>query len=165
MPAKPDLARGLDDLLRACRAAVSPQSIDELTKAFAGEASVLIVRRTRSGQGVANDGGAERDLRPLSKSYIEKRKRAKLSAFTSPRKSNLTFTGEMLGSLVPTKRGNGRWVLTFEGRRDDGHTNAEVARYVSGARPFLYLSRDELARLEKSYRRNFASLVKRQLKK
>jgi len=114
----------------------------------------IIRRRTRSGQGV--DGGRKTKLKPLSKKYIEfrKRNRGRLSPFASPGKSNLTFTGQMLNGLVK-KKVPGGVVVTFDSDR-----NKRVAGFVSSARPFMELANEEVEEVTKTFRKYFSSLVR-----
>ena len=59
--------------------------------------------RTRAGFGVARNGDRQRRLRPLSRDYVETRSFARrvglLANTTTPSRSNLTFTGNMLESI------------------------------------------------------------------
>ena len=123
----------------------------------------LIVKRVRRGFGVKSPGGSEQKLKPLSKAYIKKRKKSALSAFTSPSKSNLTFTGTLLYSLrLRTKSKS--ITIGFDEARPDGKTNSEVARNVSKDRPFLNLSRDEAGKVQNFFVKMFDALVKNNVK-
>lgn len=68
----------------------------------------LVKTRTRKGKGVPVDGGPQKPLTKLSrkngkKSYVSQRERmqarGKLSPETSPGKSNLTLTGDLLDTI------------------------------------------------------------------
>ena len=122
----------------------------------------VIQRRTRSGKGVKRPGGSTFRLKPLSKNYIKFRRAnaSRLSGLTSPGKSNLTFTGQLLYSLG-LKKASKRIVIEPQGTRVDGKSNAEVARHVSKVRPFLALSKDEQAFVAKFFRKTFDDIVKR----
>ena len=125
----------------------------------------VIQKRTRSGKGVKKPGGSTYRLKPLSKNYIAFRRAnaSRLSGLTSPGKSNLTFTGQLLYSLG-LKKATKRLTIEPQGTRVDGKTNAEVAKYVSKVRPFLALSRDEQVVVEKFFRKTFDDIVKRNVK-
>lgn len=131
----------------------------------AGYAIRLIVQRTRDGKGVKRPGSSPYRLKPLSASYIafRRKNRSALSPFTSPSKSNLTFTGQLLNSLV-LKKGATTITITPSGIRDDGKSNAEVARRVSKARPFLALSKGEQREVADFFRRSFEDIASRGLK-
>ncbi len=67
-----------------------------------------IKKRTRLGYGVEKDYDSKEKLKYLSEKYIEYRKKDKhgeLSAATSARKSNLTYTGQMLDALRGSSKG------------------------------------------------------------
>lgn len=166
MAKRKELGRAVDDLVAEIKAAVlNDKARDDLAAWYARMATTLIVRRTRSGKGVSSDGGSLSQLKPLSRAYIERRRRSRLSAFTSAGKSNLTFTSELLGSMTAERRSAGSWWIVFKGSRARGLTNAKLAQYVAAAgRPFLYLAKTELAELERGYRRTFDDLVKRKNK-
>lgn len=162
MARRKNLGRAVDDLVAGLeRGVLSARARDELAEAYVRQAATTIQRRTRQGYGVSQDGGTLQRLKPLSPAYVEQRKRARLSSFTSPGRSNLTFTGELLGSLGVERRAAGHWVITLEGTRDDGLPNAQLARFVSRERPFLNLAKSEIQSLERAYRRTFDELVKR----
>ena len=136
------------------------------------EAAVIIRRRTLLGFGVPVDGRKRERLKKLSSSYIEQRKgqavyftsksgkvirvptsakfrsRMSLSTKTTPSKSNLTLTGQLLDSLKGTVTGFGRGVIKVTGQRDDGGTNEDIASFVDdNGRPFLHLSNNEIKQL------------------
>lgn len=141
-----------------------------------------IVKRTRLGKGVSEDGGDPQSLKALSKSYKDTRKGKiafatspsghvysykpkrppKLSPFTSAGKSNLTFTGQMLDAVkvILSKRGNVK-VSVENSKRDEGGTNKKIAGFVSEERPFLNLSAPEILALQRYIRQKLESLLKR----
>lgn len=114
----------------------------------------IVVTRTRKGFGVKKTGGNRKKLKALSKGYIARRKMSNLHRTTSPRKSNLTFTGQMLESvkvLRSTKKSS--FSIGPSGRRSDGKRNADVGRWVSDqGRPFMNLGRLEIKELSKIMR-------------
>lgn len=121
------------------KAASKPQLLDKVAQ----EAATIVVRRTRLGFG-ARDGKKEK-LKKLSEGYIKQRKRStELSPFTSPRKSNLTFTGQMLESV----HAQGHTVRIPKGR------NSRVATYVTEqGRPWFGVTEQERAQLKIFYER------------
>lgn len=144
---------------KSLRSIVKKAEREGLLTNVAGYAMELIVKRVRRGYGVKTPGGSEYKFKPLSPSYVKRRKRSKLSAFTSPGKSNLTFTGQLLYSLR-LKKGAKSMTITFDDSRSDGKSNNAIAKYVSKDRPFLNLSRDEGRKVEVYFRKTFDSLVK-----
>ena len=113
-----------------------------LTK-VAEEVRTLIVRRTRKGFGVRVFGGDAVKLKPLAASTISRRKRIQLSSKTSPGKSNLTETGEMLDSLIADVIGNKIRV------RFANASASKKASFNEEARPFLSLTARDLQRIER----------------
>lgn len=161
MATETDFGRALDKLVKKATEVLTGPELDAVAEQFARNAATMIVRRTRSGLGVNRDGGSTQGLKPLSPNYVKKRQKSNLSAFTSPGKSNLTFTGELLTSLGIEQRKFGAWDIVFYGTRESGITNAELAGFVSDkGRPFLYLAKDEIAKLKDISRKTFDSLVK-----
>lgn len=65
-----------------------------------------IVKRTKLGTGVDPDTGASQRLKKLSEGYkkTRKRRRGSLDGTTTPAKSNLTATGQLLNSLEVIKK-------------------------------------------------------------
>lgn len=148
MPVKQDLQKFTRELRRGIGQTLSKRQMLSYGK-FAID---LIVRRTRKGLGVRRTGDPERPLRGLSQSYVRFRRqnRFRLDATTNPRKSNLTFTGQMLRSMRVKNVSDRlvRWGPDRRARRG-GLTNEEVAERVSRLRPFNNLSAKEIDRLAK----------------
>ena len=106
--------------------------------------------RTRSGFGVARNGARQNRLRGLSPRYIEARREARksgvLSNITTPARSNLTYTGNMIESIYYQLR---RSRLVF------GFNNPEAIRVAeevqSRGRPFFNLSSTEINKLTRQF--------------
>lgn len=79
-------------------AAKSVESKSFLTKLY-NQIIEEIYKRTKLGYGVNARGDSQTKLKPLSESYKKQRKGMKLASDTSPSKSNLTKTGDMLNDL------------------------------------------------------------------
>lgn len=163
--AEKNLGKGVSKFVAEIKKGLTGKLKDEISKVAAMTTASIIQRRTRQGRGVATDGGSLSRLKPLSRSYIEFRKRSKLSAFTTAGKSNLTFTGEMLGSLGAKRLRPGTWQVFLNGTRENGLTNAQLAKYVSRTRPFMFLAGGEIAQVQAAARRTFESLVKTEIKR
>lgn len=117
-----------------------------------------IKKRTRLGGGVQtvnNEGfgGRRTKLDSLSESYKKKRKlyKSNLSSQTSPSKSNLTATGQLLDSIKSRKRPGDKLDFKVTGSRRkelDGSksnkTNEQVRKYVEEKREFLGLTNAEV---------------------
>lgn len=130
-------------------------------------------------------------LKPLSKSYIAQREgkltfmtlkngqvipvdlgkygkknkvsfRPILGVFGRPRKSNATFTGEMLESLSLRSTSEGFQLLIMNYRRkdDSGLTNYQVAKYYSEDRPFFALTSGEIRIIARELENIVKDLIK-----
>lgn len=135
---------------------------------MATELADQIRKRTRLGFGV-DENGKQTKLKPLAESYRLQRRgelafftdeygnkipyepetKPYLSPYTTPAKSNLTKTGELLDS-IRGKAQNGIIFISLEGLRKDGYSNEEIGDFVqSQGRRFLDLTKgekEELAR-------------------
>jgi len=137
------------------------------------EATTIVRRRTLLGFGVPSNGASRVKLKPLSESYKDQRagkvvfytdklgrvrrvktsagfkSRISLSDRTTPSKSNLTLSFQMLASLRGKVTGIGSGVVEPTGTRSDGMTNAQIAQFVTEqGREFLNLSNNEIKQLE-----------------
>lgn len=93
-----------------------------------------IQSKARSGQTMIS--GSSKKLKKLSPDYIEYRKKNADKAdseFFSPKRSNLTFTGQYLKSIRVTKISRANRTLFVEptGTRKDGLTNKKLSGYVA----------------------------------
>jgi hypothetical protein len=132
-------------------------------------AASIIVKRTRLGYGVDKQYGSKQKFAPLAPSYIKQRKMfAGLNPLTTPKRSNLTRTGQMLDSVKAIAR-NGVIYIEPTGRRDDGKTNLDVAiwnhkgnaRRNRPPRVFMNLSRLEFNQTVRFYRKTFTDLLRK----
>lgn len=119
--------------------ATSPTYLKEL----GDEAAKLIQKRTRLGYGVAEHGGTKGKFEPLTEPYVKVRK-VKATGPTTPKKSNLTLTGQMLDNITSRVTGNGQVEVGFA----DADAS-QKAEWVSKLRPFNNLSKPEIAQLRK----------------
>lgn len=122
-----------------------------------------IVKRSRAGFGVERNFGVQRAFPALSKSYIEFRKRyKKLAKTTSPRKSNITLTGELLDSIGILRTNQGSLVIGATGTRSSGLTNEKLVGYLARKdRYFLRLSNQEFKQFVQNYQKTLRSLLDR----
>jgi hypothetical protein len=110
-----------------------------------------IKERSRRGFGLKSErsGGSESRFPALAKTYIEQRKRTKLSPFTSAGKSNITRSGRMLASLrYKTREGAARIEPT--GKSREGIPNQDVAGFLADqGRYFMGLTDKQIKALLK----------------
>jgi hypothetical protein len=147
---------------RAQRAVVDAVSA-KATKAVGEKAVEIVRRRTRLGYGATENFGQRSRLKPLSSKYVAFRSTfSELYSQTTPKRSNLTLTGQMLDSLRVISSVRGAVVIGPKGARDDEKTNEEIAGYVSEqGRPFLFVTTLEFNQLFRFYRQTFTDLLKR----
>jgi len=129
-------------------------------KQFAALALELIKKRSRKGLGVVGGNKGKGRTKPfpspLSPSYVAQRRRSRLSPYTSPTKSNITFSGRMLASLRVTTK-EGFVSVSPTGVSRGGVPNSKIAEYlVDMDRTFLALTKEEFDKL--------VSLLKRKIK-
>lgn len=146
----------------ALRKATQPNEMKKLGE----EAAEMIKTRTRLGYGVERSGTKRERLDPLAESTKEskkqKRKRGELSPLTTPSRSNLTDTGELLDSQQVTSVAQVEVTIGPKGRRKDGKTNEEVGSYVTeNGRPYNNLSDVEEKRITESLRKRVQNLVEK----
>lgn len=140
-------------------------------QAIGDEAVKIVQRRARLGYGSPPDAGGQRFSFPaLSPGYVKFRQttgRDYLSDTTTARKSNVTFTGQMLDSLKVVSVRSGNVAIAPTGVRKDrfspaGLTNRQVASYLADqGRTFLALTEPEISQLVRFYRTRFGDLVSR----
>jgi len=158
MSAKNDLAKIIARLKSSIKASVSRPSMTLVGK-FAVE---LVKKRTRLGYGVSVNFGAKQRLLRLSPKYIESRKRFNLHGETTPKRSNLTRTGQMLDSVQIISMREGSIVIGPRGPRTDGKKNEKIAEYqAKQGRIFNRVSALEFKQILRFYRREFGDLLKK----
>ena len=127
------------------------------------EAIRLIRARVKSGSGVIDDSqvpAKKTKLKPLSKKYVEKRKKISLGKLGLPGRSNLTLTGQMLNNIEYKIDEGIRIFIKDNSRSDSKLTNAEVAFFASFDRPFLALTEQEYKRIVSLYERRVRQLIR-----
>ena len=151
--AKKDLAKLARNIRRGIGVSFSKKRMRDIGL----EAIEIIVARTRKGQGVKRTGGRKARLKRLSSNYIAYRRSQNLDSTTSAGKSNLTFTGQLLRSMVVKTNSNRKvtWGPNRR-RRRGGLTNERLGEIVSVKRPFNFLSSREISRLAKSIDKNLS---------
>lgn len=155
----------------AMNSAIDEVKKPENMKKYGEMVADMIRLRTRLGgkASVAREGGEREVIKPLADSTKADRKRlqakGKLSGLTTPNKSNLTRTGQLLDSEKVKSVSTGKVIVGPTGTRDDGKSNEDVAEYVSKARPYNHLSRIETKRVNDAVKRDVRALIKNKLTK
>jgi len=139
----------------------------EIHKNFMLQAKEQIYKRVKVfGKGLTNDGKLTTRLKELSPAYIEQRKKnPPKGIYGTPKKSNLTNTGEMLEAIEGKTIKGGFELSINNNTRKDGKTNKEVAKHVAeNGRPFFGLSESENRVIITQYKNVIRKLVRMKLK-
>lgn len=139
--------------------AISPAQ----SRSLALSAIDIIVKRTKLGYGVKDNYGTKYRLPTLSQRYVKFRRRyTKLSNTTSPSKSNITLTGELLDSIGIKKAGVGNVTISAIGSHVGGLTNEKLIGYLQQqGRYFMRVSELEFNQLVRIYRKTFGDLLQK----
>lgn len=128
----------------------------ESLQTLGDEAAALIKKRVKLGYGLSESNGTKEKLKALSPGYKKQRKKDTLHSSTTPNKSNLTNTGQMLDNLKAT--------IKSEDTVSIGFTNTEAkdkAEWVTeGGRPFNHISKAEYKQLENSLKDKLYKRIK-----
>jgi len=155
--------RSMEEIVSSLKAGINEATKPAVVKSLAEISIKIIVKRTRLGYGVDSFLGTKKKLNALSERYVERRRKSKLSPLTSPKKSNLTFTGQMLDSVKILETKQKGIIIGPSGQRSNSEqTNAEIMAYnEERGRVFLNLSDLEYAQVFREYRRTFGDLLKK----
>ena len=142
------MADKFSDIPRLVKKAMDEMTQKSRLKDLGETAKSLVQKRTRLGGGSTGPGGSRTKLDPLSDKYRAQRKRFKktnvLDSTTTPAKSNLTKTGEMLreiGVKISGTRIRLEFTTAFAKKK---------AKWVQDAgRKFFSLTEPERKQLEK----------------
>jgi hypothetical protein len=130
-----------------------------------GEFAADMIRiRTGLGYGVAWPGAKRSKLKELSEEYVEARKSfSELSGFTTPERSNLTRTGQMLESIIVLNATSSEVEVGPQGERYDTDidtSNDKIAKYVAEqGRPFISVSDLEIKKLVRHFKKEIIGKV------
>jgi hypothetical protein len=150
---------------------------DTLTKTnmkrYAKSLADDIKKRTRLGRGVLKNFGKTHKLKPLtSNEYIEQRYDDKeagiLSQYTSPERSNLTRTGQLLDAIQSEVINNHKFEISVKDNRRgrDEVKNSDIVEGQEGqGRSFLYASDLEFKRVRDQFRKDLQANMLREIKK
>lgn len=122
--------------------------------------------RAQLGGSVENTGDKKKSFKRLSPGYVEqRRKSSKLSSLTTPGKSNVTNTGQMIESIQGKGKQAG-FTIAASGSRNDGLTNKQVADFVEeGGRPFMNFSNLELKKIARLIEEQLVDEINKKLGK
>jgi hypothetical protein len=158
------LMKGFKDITKRLEASVAETLSPNTQKIIGAFALNLIVKRTRLGYGVKENFGERYRFPKHSPAYIVRRRSfAGLSGTTSPSKSNLTFTGQLLESTKVIKVEQGKIFIGPSGRRDEGRlTNPGLAAILEEkGRVYNRVSQNEFNQILRFYRKTFGDLLRK----
>lgn len=144
----------LKNILRAIKSSTTQTALKPLAKGLADQ----IRKRTRLGKGVDSSGNLE-SIAGLQESTIKarSRNRARLFGQTTPSRSHLTATGQLLDSIEGKSETNRIIIGLKDARRGELNGSAskignkELEKFVrKGGRNFLQLANFEKSDLEKA---------------
>lgn len=145
---------------QALKKLTSNQNLTPIAK----DTEEIIRRRTRLGKGVDQSGGPNVALKALATSTKASRKRKQkrglLSEKTSPNKSNLTETAQLLDSLKGRAINQLIEVKPTGARKGSKLSNSKVAAYQDSAgRKFLNLSKQDIKQLTAVMQDSFNNIL------
>lgn len=144
------------------------KALDDLTNSknlssIANDLAFVIKRRTRLGYGVEKSGDNKEKLAALKTSTVASRKKKKkkgnLAQETSPTKSNLTESGQMLNSL------QGRAINKMIEIGPTGDRNKKLTAYHQlgntkmAARKYLNLAKEDIKQLTATMQDRFSIIL------
>lgn len=156
----------LDQFIRNLRRGVGNAFSERKMRLLGNLAIERITERTRRGYGVSRTGANQTKLKRLSPSYVAFRKsrRRELDSTTSPRKSNLTFSGRLLRSMVIKEISNRqvKWGPKNNMRKGSRITNEQLGEYVAQAgRPFNNLSKQDIRAIRVAMDKSLRESIKK----
>lgn len=157
--------KAISDIFRRISSTLDKAVSRKSLKPIAEFTIQLIVKRTRLGYGVDRQFGTKKKLKPLARSYIEYRRTFNsLSNYTTPARSNLTLTGQMLGSMrILSIRDRLVTIGPSGSRNDTSKSNQEIAdENAARGRVFNRVSQLEYQQILREYRREFGDLLKKE---
>lgn len=141
----------------------------ENTKLFADDVADDIRKRTRLGFGVPENKASKQKLKPLRpltiKQRLELKKAGELDQRTTPKRSNLTRTGQLLDSIQGTKKKGEIVVEIKEGRKGERVKNSEIVEnQEKQGRPFFYITDIEFKKLTRDIKKSILKIIRGNLK-
>lgn len=155
------MANNLNQVVKELTDKIKKTNNKKIMRMLAAEAIRIIKARTREGRGVKEMGGTEYDFPALKPATIARRRKMRLSQFTTPTTSNITATGRLLASLRVGQEGDGAVGIEAAGNRPEGLSNYQLVKYLREMdRVFANLSFGEIKKLMIYYEK----LLEKQLK-
>jgi len=181
-----DISKQLNSFVTKLNKALDKVSSLQFLESVGKYTVPMIQGRVRRGYGVEKTDDEEKSFERLSAKYIERREgkkqsgprskqkklttQEKLSAYTSPSKSNLTFTGKFIES-IRYKLFKGKIEIGVSGKHKSGKKTVDnkdilkghefgVAKRNLPARPFLHLSANEKKKIRQLFERQLGGAIR-----
>lgn len=164
------MARDIKFLKKDLEKLILTSVTQEMELLFAEHVRDTIYSRTKTGKGLTKNksGFGKNELKPLNKlspAYIKYRQSRVLGPYASAKKSNLTFSGELLESLVARISNKKGIVEIQKGKHWSGMDVRALAQKVSEqGRPFFGLSDTELKTFENFVKRTIRDNLRKKYK-
>ena len=161
------MAKPISQLQAELKKFINSVITKEMKILFAQQAADTIYKRTKSGKGLTQNkvsvgSNSLKSIEPLSPGYVEYRKTKILGPFASAKRSNLTFSGELLESIIVKVSGENVTVEIDKGMHHSGISLDELARRVSDkGRPFFGLADSEVKILEGFVKRTIRDRIRK----
>lgn len=141
----PLVARSVSEVIEEIGEAIDDSFSRRAMRSLGEKMAETIKLRASRGLGVDRDYGPERRFDALSPRYVRyrTRRRAILAAWTSPRTSNVTLTGEMLTEFKAIQARDGSVTLGFRKRR----VGLKAIHVHQNGRPWANISNKEFEQL------------------
>lgn len=160
MSTESDLKKFKDKIDKALDELVSPKTL----KTVGDFEASLVKRRSRLGYGVPKDGGGKVKFQDLATSTVKARKKKKLASETTPKKSNLTETGQLLNDLVSRIEGRS----TIIGHTKDRNKKIGAFHQTGGGnlpqRRYLGLAKEDIKQITANMQDAFTDILNKLFK-
>lgn len=153
MSAETDIKKMMDKLKKVRDELESKKRMKQL----GAKAAELIKKRTQLGWGVDKQGGKKAKLDKLSDGYKKFRKKNKPTGKSTPSKSNLTYSGDMLDDLEAKHAKDNKVTIGFSSTKSE----KKAGWAKDGGREFNNLSKSEQKQLEQFLDEELKKILKK----
>lgn len=159
------MSEEIENIRNKTQASIDKALTGTFLAALAKIVSNSIKLRTRLGKGLDGEGGTLSPLKKLSSRYKAQRERFKKSGdldnTTTPSKSNLTKTGQLLRSIFGRVKGK-TVEIYIKDDRNDGVSNNDIVKWQAEDqdRPFFYISKNERRQIQRLVRKKILQNLK-----
>lgn len=143
--------RGNTKIIECIRKAKKKVFTKSFFEQLAKEMADTVRVRSQLGGSVSEQNKGKKPFKKLSPGYVKQRESFKgLSNLTTPKKSNITRTGQLIESITGKGLSKGLEIELTGKRTDSSLTNDEVGKFLrEQGRPFLNFSNVEMKKLRR----------------